>query len=287
MNVLDIFAPAKLNLSLAVLGRREDGYHELETIMHQIGLSDVVHLRLRPDPGVKVHTTHPELADDETNLAWRAAALLLAEADCGGGVDILIEKITPLGAGLAGGSSDAAAVLVGLNRLLGLPLPHQELLGLGLRVGSDVPICISGKTCLARGRGEILTPVRAKGTPYFVLVGLPEVVSTAEVYRRWDQSGGTEQPDVENIMTALERGDWLKVSSFLYNGLEEVTTAMYPQIGRVKRELLDLGAMGALMSGSGPTVFGVFEGWEDARKAAASLKKKHASCFLTMSCGPC
>lgn len=281
-----LLAPAKINLFLAVKGLRADGYHDLATVMHQVSLCDVVQIKIDEKPGIRLITTNPELADDEGNLAYRAAALFMKKAGLEQGVDIFIEKHIPLGAGLAGGSADAAAVIKGLNLIMGAPFNDKDLLAIAEMLGSDVPFCLYGGTVLAWGRGELLSPIAAAGEPHFVLVKPPFSLSTADVYSTWDKRGERCYPPVTDMVEALGRGDWRKVGASLYNSLETVAAGQHHEIPEIKARLLSLGAEGALMSGSGPTVFGVFRGYTDAKQAYLELLRDYTECFLVSSYRP-
>lgn len=280
---IKLFAPAKINLLLAVLGLREDGYHELTTIMHQVSLADIVHLELTGEPGINLHTTNPQLADDDSNLAFQAAARYLELTQSPGGVNLLIEKMIPLGAGLAGGSADAAAVLQGLNQLHAGRLSPGQLHDLAITLGSDVPFCLQGGTALAGGRGEVLTPLEVAGWPHLVMVKPPVQVATAAIYQEWDRRGNDDSPAPTTMISSLQSGDWLQVAKLLYNGLEPITVALVPQVEYVRQRLLERGAEGAMMSGSGPTVFGLFASPELAEQAYLQFRDEYKECYLVTS----
>lgn len=283
---IKLFAPAKINLLLAVLGRREDSYHDLATIMHQISVSDIVHLELKPQPGIHLHTTNPLLNDDESNLAYQAAAKFLDLTGQNTGVNILIEKMIPLGAGLAGGSTDAAAVLKGMNQLHNQMLPPETMYKLAASLGSDVPFCLQGGTALAEGRGELLTALQVSDAPHLVLIKPAVSVSTAKVYQEWDRREEGFLPPLQDMINSLQAGDWEKVAEKLYNGLEPVTAALVPTVNQIKQQLLQRGAKGALMSGSGPTVFGLFAKLATAEKAYLQFKDEYNECYLATSFQP-
>lgn len=285
-DAVTIFAPAKINLLLAVLGLRPDGYHELATIMHQVSLADIVHLQLAAGQGINLHTTNPLLADDESNLAYQAAARYLEHIGSRQGVSILIEKMIPLGAGLAGGSTDAAAVLRGLNQLHGQAMPESKLFELAASLGSDVPFCLQGGTALARGRGEILIPVQPAGSPHLLLIKPAVSVSTAPVYREWDRRGSMSNPNIAEMTELLVKGDWERLALRLHNDLEMVTMTMVPPVTEIKQRLLQRGAIGSLMSGSGPTVFGIFSEVTAAEKAYRQFKDEFNECYLVTSFSP-
>ncbi len=259
-------APAKVNLCLRVLGRRADGYHDLLMLMQQVSLADEVEIVLRDEVGVRVACSGLALAAGEENIAARAARAVLGASDYRGGVSVRIDKRIPVAAGLGGGSSDAAAVLCGLNRMLGAPLSQRQLLALGARLGADVPFFVFGAAAWARGVGDLLDEVPALPPVWYVLVNPGFAVSTAWVY---GNLGLTSPGDVAKLPEfSGSTGDLLRL---LHNDLEPVTLGRFPEVGRIKDALLQVGALGALMSGSGPTVFGVFSSEEAAGRACEQL----------------
>lgn len=280
---MKIRAPAKINLSLRVVGRRADGYHLLDAIMVPVSLYDDVEIRkLRRVaekkknvlPLVKVRCDHPSVPDGEQNLAYRAACLLLAKAKSSQPIEIRIRKRIPVGAGLGGGSTDAAATLVGLNRLLKLGFSSERLERLGLELGADVPFFIRGRPARARGIGERLQPLRKFARLWLVIVypGFP--VSTAWVYQNLPAK--LTKPSVNTSITTLLTGSG-NLAEMLLNDLESVTLGGYPKIGLLKSKLLRAGALGSLMSGSGSSVFGVFETKRKAVQAFRRLRQEEES----------
>jgi len=269
-----IKAHAKINLTLDILYKRPDGYHELETVMQSIELHDILELT-RTGGEITFSADSNDVPTGPRNLAWQAAALLKAETGCRFGVRIKLKKFIPIAAGLGGGSADAAAVLAGLNRIWELDLSKKELAFIGGKIGSDVPFCIYGGAALARGRGELVTPLKQAPVLSLVLVKPPFGLSTAEVYRKFSEggcrAGAFKRVDTEGMVRAVELRDGFSVALFLANALEPVVVEMKPEIAVIKEKLLYAGALGALMSGSGPTVFGVFESYEQAQRAAAKL----------------
>ncbi len=259
-------AHAKINLVLDVAGTRPDGYHELETIMQTVTLCDL--LEITPASEIELHVTGAELPAGPGNLAYQAADLLRSRTGYPGGARIKLLKRIPPAAGLAGGSADAAAVLRGLNEVWDLGLPLDELASLGAVLGSDVPFCLHGGTALARGRGEIITPLPDLPPLGVVLVKPSFGVSTAEIYRRYDAMGGAFRADCRGMLAALDRGDLGGVLACMGNALEPVTMSLFPEIGAIKNLLAAAGARGVLMSGSGPTVFGIFSNYAEAERAA-------------------
>ncbi len=283
MDYIKLRARAKINLSLDVTGRREDGYHELRMVMQTINLCDEVYLKKIKKDKISLKSNLRWLPRDERNLAYKAAMLMTKEYHLREGVFIELDKRIPVAAGLAGGSSDCAAVLVGMNRLFDLGLSKKELMQLGLRLGTDIPFCIVRGTALAEGVGEKLTKLPSCPFYYVLLVKPPVSVSTAFVYQHLDLNEVLSHPDTDGMLKALEESDSAGIAERLHNVLEEVTVPMYPEIASIKREMLLCGAEGALMSGSGPTVFGLFEKEQDAVSAMKKMKNelKYKDVFLT------
>lgn len=268
---LDMDAQAKINFTLDVLYRRPDGYHEVEMIMQSIALKDRLTIELTSSGSIEVCCNTPELLCDESNLAYKAAKLMIEEYNLDAGVRITLEKNIPLAAGLAGGSADAAAVIVGMNELFNLKIATEELMMLGKTIGADVPFCIHGGTALARGIGEKITSLKPVAGLGLLLVKPPYAVCTKQVYSRLDVKSIKTRPDTPAMIQKILREDVDAMAKGLCNVLEEVTFELYPELARIKQELVENGAMGSLMSGSGPTVYGVFETRKDAKKAAAKM----------------
>ena len=265
-------AYAKINLGLDVIGRLENGYHEVKMIMQNVGIYDVLTLTKIPE-GIVVTTDNGELPTDDNNLIYQAAPLMLENYNISQGVKIHLEKNIPIAAGMAGGSTDAAATFWGMNELFSLGLPEEKLREIGVKVGADVPYCIMGGTALAEGIGEKLT--RLPDAPdCCLLVAKPDInVSTKYVYEHLDAEGVEEHPDIDGMMEAIYQGNLEGIVDRLGNVLEVVTVKKYTIIEDIKKEMLSFGAMGSLMSGSGPTVFGIFEKEEDAKKAMEHIKE--------------
>lgn len=274
MRQMDLKALAKINLGLDVLGRREDGYHEVRMVMQSIYLYDNVMLERREEPGIELSSNLYYLPDDSGNIAYKAARMLMEEFGLPGGVRITLEKHIPVAAGMAGGSSNAAAVLFGMNRLFDLGLSRQELMERGVRLGADVPYCIIRGTVLAEGIGEKLTVLPSIPRCAVLIAKPPISVSTRIVYEALDSKEIVKHPDIDGLIQALEEGSLKGVASCMGNVLEDVTIPKYPVIQDIKEEMLLAGALNAMMSGSGPTVFGLFENKVAARRAQERIRRK-------------
>ncbi|MFT0787109.1 4-(cytidine 5'-diphospho)-2-C-methyl-D-erythritol kinase [Synechococcus sp. H55.10] len=277
MQACTLMARAKINLYLEILGSRPDGYSEVAMVLQSIRLADRVQLQCCPH-GIHLTCDRPEVPADARNLAYQAAELLQKECQATMGVEIRLEKQIPVAAGLAGGSADAAAVLVGLNQLWGLGLTVGELQSLAARLGSDIPFCVQGGTQLATGRGEVLEPLADwEGIP--VLLAKPKHlgVSTAwayQAFRSRQESLGPALPTLPQVLAALSRQDLPALARSLRNDLEQVVLPEYAIVGELRQSLLAAGALGALMSGSGPTVFGIMPSLELAAQARDSLRRQ-------------
>ncbi|WP_158738528.1 4-(cytidine 5'-diphospho)-2-C-methyl-D-erythritol kinase [Alteribacillus sp. YIM 98480] len=252
-----IKAPAKINLSLDVLHKRDDGYHEVKMVMSQVDLSDRLDLEIREDGKITIELSEGFLPVDQRNLAYQAASLLQHRYDIKLGVSIYIHKHIPVAAGLAGGSSDAAAVLKGLNELWEIGLSTADVAALGSEIGSDVSFCVYGGTALATGRGEIIKPLPSPPPCWVILAKPPIGVSTREIYQRMKIENPPKEVASEKIIKAIESNDYREICNNLFNSLENVTLPLYPEVKRIKERMLDSGVDAALMSGSGPTVFGL------------------------------
>ena len=281
MDKIQLKALAKINLVLDVLRRREDGYHEVKMIMQTIGLHDDLEIRKTKTPGIQVKTNLYYLPTNENNLVYKAAKLLMDEFQIQDGVSIQLKKRIPVAAGMAGGSSDGAAVLWGINQMYGLGLSMQALMERGVRLGADVPYCIQRGTALAEGIGEKLSvlPPMPKCT---ILIAKPGIsVSTKFVYENLHANDlkPEQHPDVDSMIEAMRQKDLGLLCSRMGNVLETVTIPAYPVINEIKRTMMDNGAIGSMMSGSGPTVFGIFDSPVAAKQAmkpvrAAKLAKQ-------------
>ena len=271
---LELKAYGKINLGLDVVRRREDGYHEVRMIMQTVRVYDAIELNRTEEEGIRLSTNLYYLPDNENNLGYRAAKLLMDEFGIRDGVEIKMKKFIPVAAGMAGGSSDAAAVLFGVNKMLGLGLSKQELMERGVRLGADVPYCIMRGTALSEGIGEILTPLPPM-PQCRVLIAKPAVsVSTKHVYESLNlpSLGAEAHPDIDAMRAAIEKKDLSGVVSQLGNVLETVTIPENPVIQTLKDKMMEMGADGSLMSGSGPTVFGLFTNQTAAHAAYEELR---------------
>lgn len=286
MDKIQLKALAKINLGLDVLRRREDGYHEVKMIMQTIGLHDDLEIRKTKTPGIQVKTNLYYLPTNENNLVYKAAKLLMDEFQIQDGVSIQLKKRIPVAAGMAGGSSDGAAVLWGINQMYGLGLSMQALMERGVRLGADVPYCIQRGTALAEGIGEKLSvlPPMPKCT---ILIAKPGIsVSTKFVYENLHANDlkPEQHPDVDSMIEAMRQKDLGLLCSRMGNVLETVTIPAYPVINEIKRTMMDNGAFGSMMSGSGPTVFGIFDSpvaAKQAMKAVRAAKLAKQICLTT------
>lgn len=276
MEEIRLKARAKINLGLDVVRKREDGYHEVRMIMQTINLYDKIILRKREKAGIQVKTNLSYLPANEDNLVYKAAKLLMDEFAVEEGVSIELNKYIPVAAGMAGGSSDAAAVLVGVNRMFDLGLTRRQLMDRAVKIGADVPFCVMRGTALAEGIGEKLTPLPMMPKCH-ILIAKPKVyVSTKFVYGNLRANELTYHPDIDGQVEALKEGSLKKLAALMGNVLETVTIPEYPVIEEIKQSMLKHGALNAMMSGSGPTVFGLFDEEEAARKAYRELMEGEA-----------
>ena len=267
-------ALAKINLGLDVVGKRADGYHEVRMIMQTIQMYDVLEIEKKEEPGITLTTNIPYVPTDERNLVYKAAKMLMDEFDIKEGLTMNLEKFIPVAAGMAGGSSDAAAAFVGVNRLFGLGLSEEALMERAVKVGADVPYCVMRGTALAEGIGEKLT--RLPKVPYcYVLVGKPGVnVSTKTAYENLKlKDPEVVHPDIDGMVTAIRNGDLEGMISRMGNVFEPGIIRKYPVIQEIKDLMEHNGARKAMMSGSGPTVFGIFDNKEKMEQAAVALRE--------------
>lgn len=266
-------AYAKINIGLDVLRRRADGYHEVKMIMQTVDIYDELVLERRKQPGIELRMDNSELPSGGDNLICRAADLLFREKEITGGVNISLTKRIPIAAGMAGGSADAAAALRGLNELFDMGYSLKELQALGVGLGADIPYCLAGGTMLSEGIGEILTPLPAPPAAHLVIAKPDVNVSTAFVYGNLHADRLAWHPDIDGMIAALQKGDLDGITGRLGNVLETVTVKAHPVIEQIKELLRKQGAENALMSGSGPTVFGIFKEKETAARAAEAVER--------------
>lgn len=283
--LLKIEGKAKINLTLDILGKRPDGYHEVSMIMQSIALHDTLSLeKMREGIGLKINV--PWMKADESNLVWKAAALVQERCGLKGGVNIRLTKRIPVAAGLAGGSADAAAVLRGMDRLYGLGLSDEELCALGAELGSDIPFCLMGGTMLSTGRGEVLRRLKGMPTAWVVLAKPRVSVSTAWAYQNYDEQGAERHPDNVLVEQKIIAQDLKEMAPLLCNVLESVTIKKYEVIERYKQLMLEKGALMSMMSGSGPTVFGLAAKKSEALRIAGFLRHAtRADVFVTRTSG--
>lgn len=266
-------AMAKINLGLDVIGKREDGYHEVRMIMQTVKMYDMLEIRRRQTAGIALSTNLPYVPSDERNLVYRAAKLLMDEFQVKEGLSMRLSKSIPVAAGMAGGSSDAAAAFVGVNRLFRLGLSQEELMERAVQIGADVPYCIMRGTALAEGIGEKLTPLPPMLDCY-VLIGKPGIsVSTKTAYENLDLENIRQRPDIDGMIADIKKGDLYGLTSKMVNVFEPGIAGKYPVIREIREFMEERGALKAMMSGSGPTVFGIFDDREKLNAAAAALKK--------------
>lgn len=277
MERLELKAMGKINLGLDILGKRENGYHDVRMIMQTVYLYDQILLEKKEDTGIEMEANLFFLPTDENNLAYRAAKLLTEEFGIKQGVRIALDKKIPVSAGMAGGSADAAAVLFGMNRLFGLGLTQEDLKDRGVKLGADVPYCIMRGTYLAEGIGEVLTELPQCPRCHVLLAKPPVNVSTKTVYERFDRldphAARRSRPETDGMIEGLERQDLRQICACMGNVLEQVTIPEYPVIEEIKNVMKSGGALNALMSGSGPTVFGIFEDKHRAKETLARIKE--------------
>ena len=273
MDKMELKALGKINLGLDVLGRRENGYHDVRMVMQTLYLYDQITIEKTEKPGIELSTNLFYLPVNENNLAYRAADLLMQEFGVEEGVKITLEKHIPVAAGMAGGSTNAAAVLYGINRMFSLGLSQEELMERGVKLGADVPYCIMRGTVLAEGIGELLTPLPAMPRCTVLVAKPPISVSTKLVYEKLDAHEIENHPDIDGVLEGLERQDLKKIASSMGNVLERVTVEEYPVIEEIKEMMKENGALNAMMSGSGPTVFGLYSDKRMAKEAAQKIKE--------------
>lgn len=272
---ISLKALAKINLGLDVVRRREDGYHEVRMIMQTIHLYDRLDIKRTKESGIQIQTNLSFLPVNENNLIYKAAKLLMDEFSITDGVSVKLDKRIPVAAGMAGGSTDAAAMLFGMNRLFSLGLTKRQLMERGVQIGADVPYCIMRGTALAEGIGEELSPL-APMVKCPVLIAKPSIsVSTKFVYQNLKLDDTTVHPDIDLLIEDIKAKNLYDIAAHMGNVLETVTIPNYPVIDEIKKHMLSHGAVGAMMSGSGPTVFGLFDDEDTAKKAYKAMRSSH------------
>ncbi|SFG77245.1 4-(cytidine 5'-diphospho)-2-C-methyl-D-erythritol kinase [Sporolactobacillus nakayamae] len=278
-------APAKINLSLDVLGKRSDGYHEVKMVMTSIDLADRVECGDLSENRILVRTSAPYVPEDERNFAYQAAQCIRETYRINRGVEIMIKKNIPVAAGLAGGSTDAAATIRALDKLWGIGMSYEEMLEIAAKIGSDVAFCIKGGTALATGRGEKITPLPSLPPCWVVLVKPTVSISTAQIYKELD-SQPIMHPDVEAMMRAIEEEDFQTICRLLGNSLESVTMKKVADIAKIKEQMKGIGAEGILMSGSGPTVFALTQHESRMQRLMNGMRGYCSQVFAVRLCKP-
>ena len=274
-NDISLKALAKINLGLDVVRRREDGYHEVRMIMQTIQRYDRLDIKRTQEPGIQIQTNLSFLPVNENNLIYKAAKLLMDEFSITDGVSVKLDKRIPVAAGMAGGSTDAAAMLIGVNRLFSLGLTKRQLMERGVQIGADVPYCIMRGTALAEGIGEALSPLPPM-VKCPVLIAKPSIsVSTKFVYQNLKLDDTTIHPDIDRLIDDIKAKNLHDIAAHMGNVLETVTIPNYPVIDEIKKHMLSNGAVGAMMSGNGPTVFGLFDDEDTAKKAYKAMRSSH------------
>lgn len=274
MDKLQLKAYGKINLALDVLRKREDGYHDLDMIMQMVDVYDDIIIEKNNNKDIVVKTDKAVLSNGKDNLAYMAAKTLMDEFGISQGVVITINKRTPIAGGMAGGSSDCATTMIGINQMFNLGLDKKALMERGVKLGADVPYCILGGTAIARGIGEVLTPLKTPPQCHVIIAKPPVSVSTAFVYGHIRPNQIKKHPDVEKMVEAINNQDLKMLASLLSNVMEEVTIPEYPIIQDIKEVMLENGALNSIMSGSGPTAFGLYDDKESAEKTVELLKEK-------------
>lgn len=284
MNCIELKSRAKINLSIDVLGKRKDGYHLVEMIMQTIDLYDVIKIRELSSDDIIIKSNSKDIPLDDTNIVYKAINLLKNKFNINKGIEVFLQKNIPIAAGMAGGSSNAAAILVGLNKLWSLNLSELDLQELGLNLGADVPFCISGKTALAKGIGEELTFVKGLPKDISILICKPEIfVSTKDVYEGLDLNNIQIRPNNEKLLEYLKEEDVSSLAKNMVNVLEGVTSNSYIEIKDIENTMMENGALGSMMSGSGPTVFGLYKNREDALSCKKKLLRKYKQVYIVNS----
>ena len=278
---INIKANAKINLSLDVLGKRKDGYHDLVMIMQELELSDIIYIEELEENKIEIYCDNIEVPTDSSNIVYKISYTIKEHYGIKKGVKIGIEKNIPLAAGLAGGSADAAATIIGLNELWNLDMSEEEMIELSKFIGADIPFCLVGKTALAEGIGEKLTKLYGLKQHHILLVNPGIEVSTKYIFENLDIEKIEKRPDTERLIEAIKSDDIEFIAENMVNVLETVTIPKYSIIGDIKSKMIELGAIGSMMSGSGPTVFGIFKDEESLIKAENELIKYYDKVIRT------
>ncbi|MEG1285035.1 MAG: 4-(cytidine 5'-diphospho)-2-C-methyl-D-erythritol kinase [Romboutsia sp.] len=284
MNSIELKSRAKINLSIDVLGKKENGYHLVEMIMQTIDLYDTIKIEEIDTDDIVIKSNSNHIPLDDSNIAYKAIKILKNKFNISKGVSVYIDKNIPIAAGMAGGSSNAAAVIVGLNKLWGLEQSMEQLQEIGFKLGADVPFCISGQSALAQGVGEKLTYIKGLPQGTSILVCKPDLfVSTQEVYKGLDLNNMGKRPDNKYLIECLKNEDIKSLSENMSNVLETVTSKQHKEISEIEEIMNKNKALGSMMSGSGPTVFGLFKNHEDALKCRDILSNKYSQVYAVTS----
>lgn len=284
MKKIDLKAYGKINWVLDVISKRPDGYHDVEMIMQSVNLFDIITIQ-ETNNGIRLDSNWKQLPLNEGNIAYKAAKLIMDRTGIDLGVDIFLHKNIPAAAGMGGGSADAAAVLIGFNKLWNLGVSDCELLDMAVSLGADVPFFMLGGTALARGIGEKLTPLKTIDDVLMLIVKPDFGVSTAQVYNMIDISNITKRPDIPKMIDALNTRDLTTIGNSMCNVLEQVVCALHPEVSELKQQMIRNGALGSLMSGSGPTVYGIFDGFDQAEEVYNAFKDRYPQTYLTHTYG--
>ncbi len=284
MNSIALKCPAKINLSLDILGKRPDGYHELQTVMQSVSLYDEIKIEKTQGKRISLSCNFSYVPVDERNVAYKAADRFFEATGINQPIHITIKKIIPVGAGLAGGSTNAAGVLTGLNKMFGNPLSDEKIFEIGKSVGADVPFCIKGGTCFCEGLGEILTPLKPMPNCFFVIVKPKESVSTPKVYSLISKNPIVNRPYTDKLLKTIEDENLESLCKYTFNVMEDTAISICPSIANVKSLLLKYSPMSVMMSGSGSSVFAIFNNQKDAQTCKNDIKKYYSSAFI---CSPC
>ena len=280
MDSIWINAPAKINIGLDVIRRRDDGYHEVKMIMQSIRLFDRLTLTKSKEPGIHLTSNLNFLPTDENNLVYRSAKMLREEFGIEEGLDIFLDKRIPVAAGMAGGSTDAASCMIAMNNLYDLGLSRQELMDRGIKLGADIPYCVLKGTALSEGIGEKLSPIPRMPDCY-ILIAKPKIyVSTKQVYTDLVLDENSPHPDIDRMIEAIRKKNLPDLCDHIGNILETVTIPAHPEIDTIKKCMMENGALGSIMSGSGPTVFGIFDDLDTAKAAKEKCRKLPFKCFV-------